>query len=1320
MSMPTKVGAPAAYRGYRLQALYTLDLMLGTLSDEEITIRPEGKEDIDVLVKGVLHTAIQVKSYPDLVLSNLDPGNPRAFLRRSIKLLQEHPNIAIELINFGDIGHELTTSWKPGPKCPKPFKSKLSEHGFKASEIKLLVSRISIGSVREAEVYTRVHKKLGEALTGIDPDAAFELLTFWLYSLAEQQRAVATSELLARIRGIGKFLAERYAHINEWHTSILPLNEVEIDPTRLTRLREEFYEGTSANTDHISANLDVRRPAWINAIAESFIRDDVTVVHAASGQGKTTLALRYICDHFPPECSFAVSCITDRKHAAQMALALSGHANATGLTIVIHIDVSPRDRDWTDLVQLLSRVPRFKILVTIREEDFQQAEVIARGFRFSEVSLALNKEEAAEIFSAIHRNHDGPRRFNTFDEAWESFGGDGPLLEFVYLLTKTESLRNRLSSQVYRLRREIRERNRHPDELRVLQIAAVATAYEGRIDILLLSKAVPLPDIVGTLSQFENEYLIRRSSDDKYLEALHPVRSAILADLLCDTTITRWADVAMQCLNLIQEIDIGGFLLRGLLEHETDQELLLGSVRQMHFQRWAGFAGALRAYRWALTRADIADSSETSLKTEQNLKNPGPRLRTGLNDWIGASAAHIPSAPTSVDDWRGLAYSWFSLVQLNIKDSRFVRIDDAVMEEAVQGLSLFLLSELSMALYLAIPGRHKLWWKKFRGRIIERLCREYGIFALVEDAGKVIIHYIFNEGEREGKDEQNRHEATLERIQLIRHFIPTFESYGTEAYWHSLGDAAPLAIDDTRKTGIPVRMLPPSEQMRSNRISTNLRIYRSRPGSWSDFVSPILDRRQKTVEVLERLVTTLSECSVTDAKLLTVSNSVLWVSCRDSLRHATLLPKTAVDPWGFASEQGTRETYLKTNGSQPDLIGSLSGERYKDLLKIEQTYFNHITGFLDHFQAGLITHSTRDTSVTERERSLSFGSLVGASDELEKFQTSFRLRLGEMCDASEIETLEQRERLAFRSLLVVWLFRSKRSAISVADMNVELSSFQDEFIHTIEKSLESAGIRGTTRPDLKTWQGEPALWIFAEVEDPRRLLNLAQCVLDSIHDGLAPHRGTAIFDHVTSHIFTHLVILPTYRGKAFSRSAFRFLMRSIFWQNIDLNTPEHAWKQISLPIDADLWSNIGTETWAEFSPFDGVFKSVGALWAHMAMISTLERSPQAEPEAQAIISEIVSNALDKRAGLEAAVVASISQFVDEVKNLDEASLHLRQAWSEVMSNWNQFSELLRFGDAEGDGRVTVKISEIYEYTRRLQRAVGIAMQMRLWWIIDLP
>jgi len=57
------------------------------------------------------------------------------------------------------------------------------------------------------------------------------------------------------------------------------------------------------------------------------------------------------------------------------------------------------------------------------------------------------------------------------------FGGEGPLLEFVYLVNQNASLRARLRDQVRRLQDEVRTGARSVAELQLLRLVSVAAAY---------------------------------------------------------------------------------------------------------------------------------------------------------------------------------------------------------------------------------------------------------------------------------------------------------------------------------------------------------------------------------------------------------------------------------------------------------------------------------------------------------------------------------------------------------------------------------------------------------------------------------------------------------------------------------------------------------------------------------------------------------------------------------------------------------------------------------------------------------------------------
>ena len=91
-------GGPAAIRGFRLQALYVLHLLLDRPGD---LMRPEGIEDVDVLHDGKLVEVCQIKALSGgLALSDLDPDKPDGFFRRCIRLTDEQPAVGIRIVTY--------------------------------------------------------------------------------------------------------------------------------------------------------------------------------------------------------------------------------------------------------------------------------------------------------------------------------------------------------------------------------------------------------------------------------------------------------------------------------------------------------------------------------------------------------------------------------------------------------------------------------------------------------------------------------------------------------------------------------------------------------------------------------------------------------------------------------------------------------------------------------------------------------------------------------------------------------------------------------------------------------------------------------------------------------------------------------------------------------------------------------------------------------------------------------------------------------------------------------------------------------------------
>ena len=450
--------AGAALRGFRLQILYTLARLTEPQTALQATLWPEGIEDLAIFDgQGVLREAIQIKGHTTpLTLSELVSKSGKGLLQRAVAIARAHPECRIRLLSFGPYGQELLDAWRGPSGARERVQAKLDRTGFKAADIALLFTRLTLESTDEAAESNKVERFLAAypTLVGESSHAA-AILSSWLYLAAERTQRIVQSDLIARLAHIGRYLHARAGCSRDWFSVVEPLDQdTDLEPQR-ERLSAQFQQGMSARYEHILASCDVPRRRWLDQITAAFQKETVVIVHGASGQGKSALAYRWLQDETPDLWRFEIKLVDTPRDALQIAATLSGFARAVGAPMTIYIDVRPGNTAWTDLVQELSRLPQIRVLVTIREEDWRRATLSGAAVAFAEIALTLDEPEAREIYRLLDRPN-GPAPFLSFDDAWRRFvgsaGNDGPLMEFVYLITRTETLRERLKQQVDAIR----------------------------------------------------------------------------------------------------------------------------------------------------------------------------------------------------------------------------------------------------------------------------------------------------------------------------------------------------------------------------------------------------------------------------------------------------------------------------------------------------------------------------------------------------------------------------------------------------------------------------------------------------------------------------------------------------------------------------------------------------------------------------------------------------------------------------------------------------------------------------------------------------
>jgi hypothetical protein len=447
----------ATYRGYRKQALYALWRILTDVQGNSRSYCPEGEEDLAVFDNaGRLLEAVQVKDYSSpLALSNFKPGSADGYFARMKRRLTEHPHCQHLLATFGPVGEELHEAIDGVEKHQDEVARKLRERNSSISHAEarelLNALRGKILFLDETKLKEEIATAVKDTIAGAEQEVALELLLYWIYDASERQRIITKSTLLLQLQRIGSYLSALRDHTSEWMVALWPLESKSLSDEEKEQLRIEYGCGIQARWKHILADADCVRHSRLAELHELVSHHSAVVVRGASGQGKSSLALRYIHEYCAEGLRFQVRYVEGRAHAARLANALRGHVEQLRLSAVVLLDLAPSDSGWAGLVRDLVDVG-LKVIVTVREEDYRRAGTFAPDIDVSELLLdSISREEAASIYEMLVAGGHSAKWLD-FDDAWARFSSSdaAPLLEFTHLVSEGQSLAAKVAGQIRR------------------------------------------------------------------------------------------------------------------------------------------------------------------------------------------------------------------------------------------------------------------------------------------------------------------------------------------------------------------------------------------------------------------------------------------------------------------------------------------------------------------------------------------------------------------------------------------------------------------------------------------------------------------------------------------------------------------------------------------------------------------------------------------------------------------------------------------------------------------------------------------------------
>jgi len=1045
---------------------------------------------------------------------------------------------------------------------------------------------------------------------------------------------------------------------------------VEVSPERRATLEQEFYQGVAVRYEHVAAGLSVERRHWLDEIDTAFERERTVVVHAASGQGKTTLAFQFL-SCLPSSWRFRIVAVPDRFHAVQMAAALEAHAAAVDLPVYVHLDVGPQDSEWPTFARQLAAHTEIRLLVTIREEDWRRSSDVAL-LPFADVDPSLGKSEAEAIYQGLHAQI--PDTPPTFAEVWARFGGRGPLLEFVHLVTQGRELRARLTDQVHRLRNEALRTG--AERIQFLRLVSVVAATGARADLRPLAEAAGLTDAAHAIASMEREYLLRLSDNGRMIGGLHPIRSGILAELLTDETLSPFSENLVAAVPFVTEADLEIFMLQALLRPDIDVDMLKRAALDREMESWVGFAGVGRALRWrgiadyadahrelieeidpersgrwaVVLDTDIArampglvheiwetlgrtlqkEDAVERVRAYQERQRPVDEAMDRFREWL--ALARPPAAPASAAEWSAFAEMHFFGARLGVPIEPAWLVEEA-LDGALETKSVSALADLSLALSEGdeVTKRGQAWLARYRGRLAELYRRDQGAVGLRDDGETISIDFIVSaaasaETRPTRSPSSSYNSQAVVRLDVLRRLIPDRSYYAAQGWGHRVDG---LAFDGTQKK-IERRRLPPLWLTAMNATFRGYVERWWRPSSWSSLRDQLVEMRRDTCASLETIVAGVERFhrSTAVSPLDGMTSEEWYKAWASRLSAEPLLPAGVIDEFGFTDESSAMADPTQDSVAER----SLAVEPYLGFLRAWRELRRCLSNFANQAPqatavAVALGRAAPEMRAAVRAKATELGwdntlrlsahNLADAFLALPAFQSQ-TARLF----ALDVE-LEQRERRAYGRANAAWRAFARTPWARSNNMATELDQEERRFNRKWQQQLRAALDRldPNARWEVTERVGAEGgrLVLVGSSSDALLIYGLLERAVGVLHEAFA-----ALSEDAKTSIrvrLPQLIVVPLLKGRSLRAEALSLstiVVASEQW------SPEW-WHFVPRPIPSDLSDGFPVWDDGRLRFGDAVADAIAVLFALATHLVDLPRRDELDELGRDLLAEYVAS-----------------------------------------------------------------------------------------------
>jgi len=534
----TRVGGAVAITGFSYQCLYSAYILLDKVTSGLETIRFEGIEDIDMYNLNGSQTKnhIQVKfsqdrqdasymkdilkNYLEIYLVNKADKSRYYTLVYDFEVANGHFNNLIKKKTEIDLDNRAEQHWTKVINKIREDNPSWDWQDFNINDFfrQLRFQRIKneslIGLIQSLLIKRYSIYSGNEILYG-------HSLFYLCFAKMKKRETLNKQEL-------DKYILETSEAISKGskNPAYKWLREIEFE--NVSKATDDtYFEGKKATPSDIISGYPVDRQVMEGNVKRSIAQNDITVIKAASGQGKTTLAWKTMYELRNYYSIFHLTWCSEAKELNNIIQFIKSRIKVGEIPLLLLDNLNVELSQWNYLVQLLQQEigTNYKILITTREEDwFHFAGDQSAIKSVKVIELSLNQIEARDIYQSLRRNKRLHTSITNWESSWEQVQDTGLLIEYVYLLTQGEMLSERIKSQMTRVASKDQSGIKYDilSKICLADTIGVSITIEKLIEFY---RAKGKFNITQVLNEMENEYFIKRSENDRYFSGIHPIRS---------------------------------------------------------------------------------------------------------------------------------------------------------------------------------------------------------------------------------------------------------------------------------------------------------------------------------------------------------------------------------------------------------------------------------------------------------------------------------------------------------------------------------------------------------------------------------------------------------------------------------------------------------------------------------------------------------------------------------------------------------------------------------------------------------------------------